>query len=1024
MYTGIKTYKILTHITYRFLWADLQLNEICKQTSDTGIKKTLKQIPKDLNATYERILDSTKKESQAQYELARKVLICLAYSRSPIQMDFLRYAVSVEDDSEVLEALESSRPTETKILEVCTNLISIDKDKVVRFVHFSVQEFLTNQSCIGPFDLGPESAHREIARMLITLLKNIYSGTLENSLLHHEEILHEWQFHLLPADLGTLSVDHSMVALVTSFFEQSPPIPISIPNQNAPAYFRFSPSALALIFQVPLGISVYRHYQPQSVYWKTLSNEHLHSIYPKSTHPRPLIIIFDDRFAMHYAVIVLGSVPVAQRLCNHSYPIDWFYNGLAQPARNFWSLPTIIYTFRLYELFDKIPPPLYFAKCEKMAMFLFDNSASTNPQPSFVFSALLHDPLVHFAEVGNIQLTKLISDRIVYQHAQRHNTALQTAAFRGNVGCIHLLLDKGADVNAEGGEYGTALQAAVPYRNVECIQLLLNRGADVNAEGGEYGTALQAAAYGGNVECMQLLLDKGADVNAEGGKYGTALQAAAYWGNVECLRLLLDKGVDVNAEGGEYGTALQAAAYWGNVECIQLLLDKGVDVNAKGGKYGTALQAAVCRGNVECIQLLLDKGVDANAEGGEYGTALQAAASKGNVECIRLLLDKGVDFNTEGGKYGTALQAAASKGNVECIQLLLDKGVDVNAEGGEYGTALQAAAYEGNVECIRLLLDKGADVNAEGGEYGTALQAAACRGNAECIRLLLNKGVDVNAEGGEYGTALQAAACRGNVECIRLLLDKGVDNAEGGEYGTALQIAAYWGNVECIQLLLDKGVDVNTEGEKYGTALQAAGYSGATRKFSCRDTEMVAYEEDDHSVQCIQLLLDHGADINATCGKYGTALQAAAFNYRIHSIRLLLDKGADVNAEGGEYGTALQAASYACHLEVVKELLSNGANVNARVGKYGTALQAALAPAPEDNKKLRVQKNQYSTFDVLELLLDNGADITAYVEDSEFGDALTAAKHSWKNDKESLDRFMKHWESGKRKGGQTTKCSR
>ena len=793
MYTGIKTYKILTHITYRFLWADLQLNEICKQTSDTGIKKTLKQIPKDLNATYERILDSTKKESQAQYELARKVLICLAYSRSPIQMDFLRYAVSVEDDSEVLEALESSRPTETKILEVCTNLISIDKDKVVRFVHFSVQEFLTNQSCIGPFDLGPESAHREIARMLITLLKNIYSGTLENSLLHHEEILHEWQFHLLPADLGTLSVDHSMVALVTSFFEQSPPIPISIPNQNAPAYFRFSPSALALIFQVPLGISVYRHYQPQSVYWKTLSNEHLHSIYPKSTHPRPLIIIFDDRFAMHYAVIVLGSVPVAQRLCNHSYPIDWFYNGLAQPARNFWSLPTIIYTFRLYELFDKIPPPLYFAKCEKMAMFLFDNSASTNPQPSFVFSALLHDPLVHFAEVGNIQLTKLISDRIVYQHAQRHNTALQTAAFRGNVGCIHLLLDKGADVNAEGGEYGTALQAAVPYRNVECIQLLLNRGADVNAEGGEYGTALQAAAYGGNVECMQLLLDKGADVNAEGGKYGTALQAAAYWGNVECLRLLLDKGVD---------------------------------------------------------------------------------------------------------------------------------------------------------------------------------------------------------------------------------------NAEGGEYGTALQIAAYWGNVECIQLLLDKGVDVNTEGEKYGTALQAAGYSGATRKFSCRDTEMVAYEEDDHSVQCIQLLLDHGADINATCGKYGTALQAAAFNYRIHSIRLLLDKGADVNAEGGEYGTALQAASYACHLEVVKELLSNGANVNARVGKYGTALQAALAPAPEDNKKLRVQKNQYSTFDVLELLLDNGADITAYVEDSEFGDALTAAKHSWKNDKESLDRFMKHWESGKRKGGQTTKCSR
>ena len=875
MHTGIQTYKILTHITYRFLWADLQLNEICKQTSDTGIKKTLKQIPKDLNATYERILDSTKKESQAQYELARKVLICLAYTRSPIQMDFLRYAVSVEDDSEVLEALESSLPTEAKILEVCTNLISIDKYNLVRFVHFSVQEFLTShQSCIGPFDLGPQSAHREIARMLITLLKNIYFGTLGASLLHHEDILHEWHFHLLPANLGALSVDDSIVALVTSFFEQSPPIPISISGQDNRAYFRFSPQALALIFQVPLGISVYRHYQPQSVYWKTLSNEHLHSIYPKSTHPRPLIIIFDDRFAMHYAVIVLGSVPVAQRLCNHSYPIDWFYNGLAQPARNFWYLPTTSMTWGLYWLFDQIPPPLYFAKCEKMAMFLLDNSASTNPQPSFVRRALLHDPLVHFAEVGNTQLTKLLSDRIVYQHAQRHNTALQTAAYRGNVGCIHLLLDKGADVNAEGGEYGTALQAA---------------------------------AYKGNVECIRLLLDKGADVNAEGGKYGTALQAAAYMSNVECIRLLLDKGADVNAQGGEYGTALQAAAYWGNVECIQLLLDKDANVNA------------------------------------------------------------------EGGKYGTALQAAAYRGNVECIRLLLDKGADVNAEGGEYGTALQAAAYWGNVECIQLLLDKDADVNAKGGKYGTSLQAAAYRGNVECIQLLLDRGVDVNAEGGEYGTALQAA-----------------------------------------------------------------GYWGATKKW----VESIAYEEDGYSVQCIQLLLDHGADINAKCGKYGTALQAAAFNYRIHSIRLLLDKGADVNAEGGEYGSALQAASYACHLEVVKELLSNGANVNARVGKYGTALQAALAPAPEDNERLRLQrnqerlrlqenqerlrlqKNQYATFDVLELLLDNGADITAYVEDSEFGDALTAAKHIWKNDKEALDRFMKHWKSGKRKGGQTTQYSR
>ncbi|KAK4117923.1 hypothetical protein N657DRAFT_584570, partial [Parathielavia appendiculata] len=58
-------------------------------------------------------------------------------------------------------------------------------------------------------------------------------------------------------------------------------------------------------------------------------------------------------------------------------------------------------------------------------------------------------------------------------------------------------------------------------------RLLLDNGADVNAQGGQYGTALQAAASKGEMEIVRLLLDNGADVNAQGGEYGTALQAAA-----------------------------------------------------------------------------------------------------------------------------------------------------------------------------------------------------------------------------------------------------------------------------------------------------------------------------------------------------------------------------------------------------------------------------------------------------------------------------------------------------------------
>ncbi|CUS12883.1 unnamed protein product, partial [Tuber aestivum] len=44
-----------------------------------------------------------------------------------------------------------------------------------------------------------------------------------------------------------------------------------------------------------------------------------------------------------------------------------------------------------------------------------------------------------------------------------------------------------------GGHYGNALQAAAKNGNESVVGLLLERGADVNAQGGSNGNALRAA---------------------------------------------------------------------------------------------------------------------------------------------------------------------------------------------------------------------------------------------------------------------------------------------------------------------------------------------------------------------------------------------------------------------------------------------------------------------------------------------------------------------------------------------------
>ncbi|KAH6875175.1 hypothetical protein BKA58DRAFT_418768 [Alternaria rosae] len=223
-------------------------------------------------------------------------------------------------------------------------------------------------------------------------------------------------------------------------------------------------------------------------------------------------------------------------------------------------------------------------------------------------------------------------------------------------------------------------------------RMLLNKGANVNAQGGEFGNVLQAASSGGYEQVVKMLLDVGAEVNAQGGHYGNALYAASSEGHEQVVKTLLDAGADVNAQGGPYGNALQAALSKGHEQVVKMLLDAGAEVNAQSGHYGNVLYAASSKGHEQVVKMLLDAGAKVNAQGGHYGNALQAASARDYEQVVKMLLDAGADVNAQGGPYGNALYAASSKGHEQVVKMLLDAGADVNAQGGYYGNALQAAS--------------------------------------------------------------------------------------------------------------------------------------------------------------------------------------------------------------------------------------------------------------------------------------------------------------------------------------------
>lgn len=350
-------------------------------------------------------------------------------------------------------------------------------------------------------------------------------------------------------------------------------------------------------------------------------------------------------------------------------------------------------------------------------------------------------------------------------------TALNTAIDEKNPETVQLLLDSGARFDgSDTPDQKNPLRLAVNRRHIGIVKMLLERGADANAQSGEknqVGTAIFEAAGTGEVAIVKLLLEYGADPAIQSESYGNALEAAAYASAYEIVELFLERGVNPNTPGNTpAGNALQAAAYHGNLRVARALLDKGADPNIQGGDYATAIQAAInppmhkqWGGRERIVQLLLERGADATISGGKYGSVIQAASSTGDDKLVNLLLDAGAPVNIGGGPDGSALQAAMWTESLSLVQLLLDYGADPDTGGdGKWMTPLQVAVHLEDEKKVELLLRRSADPSIQGGVDGNALRTARKSGNSKILQMLLRWGAEDETELNQWLSILNKRA--------------------------------------------------------------------------------------------------------------------------------------------------------------------------------------------------------------------------------------------------------------------------
>jgi ankyrin repeat protein len=85
------------------------------------------------------------------------------------------------------------------------------------------------------------------------------------------------------------------------------------------------------------------------------------------------------------------------------------------------------------------------------------------------------------------------------------------AVIKGDMGAVRVLLDNGANIDAQDERGDTPIMVAVGNHNIAMLKLLLEKGADVSARNNYEESALTEAAESFDSEMLQVILSSNPD---------------------------------------------------------------------------------------------------------------------------------------------------------------------------------------------------------------------------------------------------------------------------------------------------------------------------------------------------------------------------------------------------------------------------------------------------------------------------------------------------------------------------------
>ncbi|KAH7063895.1 ankyrin repeat-containing domain protein [Paraphoma chrysanthemicola] len=194
------------------------------------------------------------------------------------------------------------------------------------------------------------------------------------------------------------------------------------------------------------------------------------------------------------------------------------------------------------------------------------------------------------------------------------------------------------------------------------------------------------------------------------------------------------------------------------------------------------------------------------------------------------------------------------------------------AKQADLDECLTPAMQHGSLSTIKLLLHLGAKLNR------LSLMKAGLRAEPAVFELLMDFGLDINSV--EFGLPAVYRAVN-HEDLLRWLLDHGADpntrperRSQGASFEpmSALAAAARLPNPGPLRLLLTYGAVMDPEAIFWAIGVNRGTATG---------------------IATMEVLSDHGADLNYVSVRYSTPLNFAISKNRLDKVKFLLDHGAD-----------------------------------------------------------------------------------------------------------------------------------